>query len=64
MAEVPTEQQPLEQFQKWTELAGRGQQMMIEFCAKEPEMAPARSDGHDGDLAKGDAGGDGRSADS
>jgi polyhydroxyalkanoate synthase len=38
MAEVPTDAQPLEQFQKWTELAGRGQQMMLEFLAKEPEV--------------------------
>ena len=38
MAQVPTETQPLEQFQKWTELAGRGQQMMLEFLAKEPEV--------------------------
>ncbi len=35
MADSPIEPQPLEQFQKWTELAGRGQQMMLEFLAKE-----------------------------
>jgi polyhydroxyalkanoate synthase len=38
MAEVPTEQQPLEQFQKWTELAGRGQQMIMEFLTKEQSV--------------------------
>ncbi|MFZ4690623.1 MAG: PHA/PHB synthase family protein [Polymorphobacter sp.] len=37
MAEVPAETQPLEQFQKWTELAGRGQQMMMEFLSKEQD---------------------------
>ena len=42
MAEVPIETQPLEQFQKWTELAGRGQQMMLEFLAREP--GPPASD--------------------
>jgi polyhydroxyalkanoate synthase len=35
MANVPMEPQPLETFQKWTELAGRGQQLMMEFWAKE-----------------------------
>ena len=38
MAEVPIETQPLEQFQKWTELAGRGQQMMLEFLSREPDV--------------------------
>jgi polyhydroxyalkanoate synthase len=46
MADVPnepekTEIQAIEQFQKWTELLGRGQQMMMEFLAKEPTAAPA-----------------------
>ncbi len=40
MAEVPAEPQPLEAFQKWTELAGRGQQMMMEFWAKEQIALP------------------------
>ena len=38
MAEVPVETQPLEAFQKWTELAGRGQQLMLEFWSKEPGL--------------------------
>jgi polyhydroxyalkanoate synthase len=47
MAETPiepqsTDTQPIEQFQKWTELLGRGQQMMVEFLAKEqPGAAPS-----------------------
>jgi polyhydroxyalkanoate synthase len=46
MADAPiepqqTEPQAIEQFQKWTELMGRGQQMMVEFMAKEPGGAPA-----------------------
>ena len=32
--------QALENFQKWTELSGRGQQMMLEFWAKEHEVKP------------------------
>ena len=35
MADVPAEPQPIEMFQKWTEITGRGQQMMMEFWAKE-----------------------------
>ena len=35
MADAPAEQQPLEVFQKWTEISGRSQQMMMEFWAKE-----------------------------
>jgi polyhydroxyalkanoate synthase len=38
--DVPAEQQPLEAFQKWTELAGRGQQMMMEFWAREQIALP------------------------
>ncbi len=40
MGQVPAEPQPLEAFQKWTELAGRGQQMMLEFLAREPDQLP------------------------
>lgn len=35
MSEAPTDPQPLEIFQKWTEISGRSQQMMMEFWAKE-----------------------------
>lgn len=35
MAELPVEPQSMETFQKWTELAGRGQQMMMEFWSRE-----------------------------
>lgn len=35
MADLPAEPQPIETFQKWTELAGRSQQMMMEFWSKE-----------------------------
>ena len=35
MSDLTTGAQPLEAFQKWTELAGRGQQMMMEFWSKE-----------------------------
>ena len=41
MANVPVEPQALEHFQKWTELTGRGQQMMMEFWAKEQGGMPA-----------------------
>ena len=41
MADAPIEPQTIEQFQKWSELLGRGQQMMVEFLAKEPTAAPA-----------------------
>ncbi len=40
MADVPVEPQALEAFQKWTELAGRGQQLMMEFWTKEHETLP------------------------
>ncbi len=40
MADVPAEPQPLETFQKWTDLAGKGQQLMLEFWAKEHDSAP------------------------
>ncbi|OYU15219.1 MAG: class I poly(R)-hydroxyalkanoic acid synthase [Alphaproteobacteria bacterium PA4] len=40
MADLPTEPQPLETFQKWTELAGRGQQLMLEFWTKEQGGLP------------------------
>ena len=35
MSELAASAQPLEAFQKWTELAGRSQQMMMEFWSKE-----------------------------
>ncbi len=35
MTNLPAEMPPLEAFQKWTDLMGRGQQMMMEFMAKE-----------------------------
>ncbi len=35
MANLPAEPQALEAFQKWTEISGRSQQMMMEFWAKE-----------------------------
>nr|WP_310522228.1 class I poly(R)-hydroxyalkanoic acid synthase [Polymorphobacter sp.] len=41
MADVPAEPQALAQFQQWTELAGRGQQMMLEFWTKEHDAMPA-----------------------
>ena len=41
MADVPVEPQALENFQKWTDLAGRGQQMMMEFWAREQDSLPA-----------------------
>ena len=41
MADVPLDPQPLEQFQKWTELTGRGQQMMLEFLSREQDVMPA-----------------------
>ncbi|WP_426164549.1 PHA/PHB synthase family protein [Sandarakinorhabdus sp. DWP1-3-1] len=41
MAETPVDVQPLEAFQKWTELAGRGQQLMLEFWSKEPGLPVA-----------------------
>jgi polyhydroxyalkanoate synthase len=40
MADVPAEPQPLEAFQKWSDLAGKGQQLMLEFWAKEHEAKP------------------------
>ncbi len=39
MSELVTGAPPLETFQKWTELAGRGQQMMMEFWSKEQGTA-------------------------
>ncbi|KAB7648420.1 PHA/PHB synthase family protein [Polymorphobacter fuscus] len=39
MAEAPAPAQPIEAFQKWTELAGRSQQMMLEFWSKEQGTA-------------------------
>jgi polyhydroxyalkanoate synthase subunit PhaC len=36
----PAELQPIEAFQKWTELAGRGQQMMLEFWTRESDTLP------------------------
>ncbi|MBC7505488.1 MAG: class I poly(R)-hydroxyalkanoic acid synthase [Sandarakinorhabdus sp.] len=39
MADVPAEPQAIETFQKWTELAGRSQQMMMEFWSKEQGTA-------------------------
>ena len=39
MAELPAEPQPIETFQKWTELAGRSQQMMMEFWSKDQGTA-------------------------
>lgn len=36
-AQVP---QPIEQFQQWTDLVGRGQQLMLEFWSKEHESLP------------------------
>jgi polyhydroxyalkanoate synthase len=39
MVDLPVEAQPLENFQKWTELAGRSQQMMMEFWAREKGAA-------------------------
>jgi len=45
MAELPTEargldEEALERFQKWTELTGRGQQMMLEFWTREADVLP------------------------
>ncbi|WP_310496819.1 class I poly(R)-hydroxyalkanoic acid synthase [Sandarakinorhabdus sp.] len=40
-APTPIDPQPIEQFQKWTELMGRGQQMMLEFMSKEQTSLPA-----------------------
>ena len=39
MADAPVEPQALEVFQKWTEITGRSQQMMMEFWAKEQGTA-------------------------
>ncbi len=39
-AETPAALQPLEAFQKWTELAGRGQQLMLEFWTREQQHLP------------------------
>ncbi len=39
MAEVPV-QAPIETFQQWTDLAGRGQQMMLEFMTREQDAMP------------------------
>ncbi len=36
----PAELQPIENFQKWTELSGRGQQMMLEFWSRETDTLP------------------------
>ncbi len=36
----PAEVRPIETFQKWTELAGRGQQMMLEFWTRETDTLP------------------------
>jgi polyhydroxyalkanoate synthase subunit PhaC len=41
MADLPADPQPLEQFQQWNDLVGRGQQMMLEFWTKEHEALPA-----------------------
>ncbi len=41
MADLPAVPQPIEAFQQWTELAGRGQQMMLEFWSKEPGNLPS-----------------------
>ena len=43
MSEITTGAQPLEAFQKWTELAGRSQQMMMEFWSK--EQLPSKHQG-------------------
>ncbi len=40
MTEPTTEMAPIEQFQHWTDLMGRGQQMMMEFWSREQVPAP------------------------
>jgi polyhydroxyalkanoate synthase len=40
MGNTPAEPQPLETFQKWTELTGRGQQLMLEFWTREHDSTP------------------------
>ncbi len=39
MTDAPAELPALEQFQKWTDLMGRGQQMMLEFVTKDGDGA-------------------------